>query len=70
MDDLEYKTEYAQNAFGNMTGNRARKKGTYQCSVCGDKFILWVDYGRLPFCDSCGKAVEWELEGAGLKDAF
>ena len=59
MKVVEYDTEYSQNAFGNKSGNRARKRGVYECTTCGEKTTVWADYARLPVCLKCQEKVEW-----------
>lgn len=61
MDVVKYNTEYAQNAFGFKTGNRAKVMGIYKCKNCGEEITIWSDHGRLPVCMTCEDKVEWEF---------
>ena len=65
---LKYNTEYAQNAFGFKTGNRAKKLGVYKCKTCGAEMTMWLDYGRLPICLVCQSPVEWEYLHSEIDD--
>ena len=67
-DVFSFHTEYSQNAFGNKSGNRARKLGVYRCINCKTEIKLWLDYGRLPVCVACGKETEWEYLYNNLDD--
>lgn len=60
MKVLKYNTEFSQKAFGNKTGNRARKRGIYRCKSCGDEITIWLDRARLPSCPTCQEPVQWE----------
>ena len=68
MDVLKYDTEYSQNAFGNKTGNRAKKIGVYKCKTCGEETTIWLDAGRLPMCLTCQTGVEWEYQHSQIED--
>ncbi len=68
MDVVKYKFEFAQNAFGNQTGNRAKTLGIYKCKQCGDEITIWSDHNRLPVCMVCEDKVEWEKVGDEVDD--
>ena len=68
MDVVEYNTEYAQNAFGLKSGNRARKTGIYKCKTCGEEVTIWSDHNRLPVCLTCEKKVDWEYLHPNVED--
>lgn len=68
MDVVKYGTQFSQNAFGSKTGNRAKKIGVYKCKSCEEEMTIWLDFGRLPICDTCQKAVEWEYLHSGIDD--